>query len=191
VAGAIAVVAALLVVAAILLRWSAEAPGEGTADGSPGPTTAVPAPTAAPPTTPAGDTTDLLAGATVVDTTQDVRYAAPSGALRFRSPSGNIACALEPFEVRCDVLERTWEVPPVPASCAQAYGTGARLAGAAPGELTCVGDTVADPSLPVLEFDRVLRSDEITCVSRTTGVECRNTTTGHGIAVARASYRVY
>ncbi|MEU6698308.1 serine/threonine-protein kinase [Pseudonocardia sp. NPDC046786] len=195
VAGGIAVALALLVVLALLLRGSGEPAAEGDASG-PEPSTTAPAPTTEPttgppPTTPAGDTTDLLAGATVVDTAQDVRYVDPSGALRFRSPSGNIACALEPFEVRCDVLERTWEVPPVPASCRQAYGTGTRLAGAAPGELTCVGDTIADPTLPVLEFDRVLRSDEITCVSRTTGVECRNTTTGHGMAVARASYRVY
>ncbi|OSY38240.1 Serine/threonine-protein kinase AfsK [Pseudonocardia autotrophica] len=197
VAGGIAVVLALLVVAVPVLLWgSGGSPAEGTSAG-PGPSTTAPPPppppstTAPAPTTPAGDTADLLAGATVVDTSQEVRYVDPSGALRFSSPSGNIACALEPFEVRCDVLERTWEVPPVPASCQQAYGTGTRLAGAAAGELTCVGDTIADPSLPVLEFDRALRSDEITCVSRMTGVECRNTTTGHGIAVARASYRVY
>ncbi|MEQ3552549.1 serine/threonine-protein kinase [Pseudonocardia nematodicida] len=191
-AGALVAVAAAVVVALVVGSGSgstgtAAGPASGPASSAPPPTTA-PAPTTTP--APAGDA-DLLAGAAVVDTSEDARFGAAADVLRFRSPSGNIACAQEPFAVRCDVLERTWEVPPVPASCAQAYGTGAQLAGAAPGSLTCVGDTIADPALPVLEFDRALRTGEVTCVSRSTGVECRNTTTGHGIAVARASYRLY
>ncbi|MBP2367330.1 serine/threonine-protein kinase [Pseudonocardia parietis] len=188
VAGAVAVALVVALVAGILLS------GGGDPDGAvagPAETTTAPPPPPTPPTTTTAAADDLLAGATVVDLSEDVRYGDTDGSLRFRSPSGNIACVLEEFAARCDVLERTWEVPPVPASCRLAHGTGAELAGAAPGALTCVGDTVADPSLPVLEFDRALRSREVTCVSRRTGVECRNTTTGHGIAVARASYRIY
>ena len=194
IAGGVAVALVVALVAGLLLSGGGEPGGAvagppGTTTAAPPPTTTEAGPTPAPAATPAA--TDLLAGATEVNTSEDVRYVGTDGSLRFRSPSGNIACVLEEFAARCDVLERSWEVPPVPASCRLAYGSGAELAGAAPGALTCVGDTVADPSLPVLEFDRALRSREVTCVSRRTGVECRNTTTGHGIAVARASYRVY
>lgn len=194
VAGGVAVALVVALVAGLLLSGGGEPDGAvagppETTTAAPPPTTTEAGPTPTPTATPAA--TDLLAGATEVNTSEDVRYVGTDGALRFRSPSGNIACVLEEFAARCDVLERSWEVPPVPASCRLAYGSGAELAGAAPGALTCVGDTVADPSLPVLEFDRALRSREVTCVSRRTGVECRNTTTGHGIAVARASYRVY
>ena len=148
----------------------------------------------APPSTgssPSAQPADITSGATVVDTSQDIRFGDPSDRLTFASPSRNIACALGPFDVRCDVVERTWQVPPRPASCQLAYGTGAELAGAATAELTCAGDTVADPSLPALDYGRALRTREVACVSRTDGVECRNSTTGHGFLVSRGAYRLY
>ncbi len=134
---------------------------------------------------------DVTSGATVVDTSRDVRYGDASDRLTFASPSGNIACAQGPSEVRCDVVERTWQIPPRPASCQLAYGTGVELAGAAPATLTCAGDTVADPGLPALDYGRALRTREVVCVSRDDGVQCRNSSTGHGFTVSRGAYRVY
>jgi hypothetical protein len=94
-------------------------------------------------------------------------------------------------DVRCDVLQRTWEVPPPPADCSQSYGTGAVLVGSGKGQLSCVGDTVSDPSLSVLDYGQGVRFGEMICVSKESGMRCENPRTGHGFNVARASFDLF
>lgn len=136
-----------------------------------------------------GPSTDPAAGATIVDAQTDGRFG--TGGARFTTPSRNIACTMTADEVRCDVAQRTWQTPPKPADCAAAYGTGARLAGTDPGELTCAGEMVAGPAPTVLGYGDGVRFAGVVCVSRETGVRCENTSTGHGFRVARASYDLF
>lgn len=132
---------------------------------------------------PAPSTPDLAAGATLVDP-----GAFGGDPVRFRSPTGNIGCLVGSGQARCDVTDRNWTLPPQPADCTLAWGGGLQLAGGDPARPTCAGDGVLDPSAAELGYDRAVRVGEVTCVSRRTGVECRNGSTGHGFSAARSGY---
>jgi hypothetical protein len=143
---------------------------------------------AAPSASSAGSS-DPSAEVQVIDGETDHRFG--TGSAQFVTPSRNIACRMTTGEVRCDVLQRTWEVPPPPADCTQSYGTGAVLAGSGKGQLSCVGDTVADPSLAVLSYGQGVRFGDMVCVSKESGMRCENPTSGHGFAVARAAFDLF
>ncbi|MBN9102030.1 MULTISPECIES: serine/threonine-protein kinase [unclassified Pseudonocardia] len=146
----------------------------------------VPSATAGPTPAPSGDP---VAGAAIVDARSDGRFGTDGA--RFATPSRNIACMMSADEVRCDVAQNSWKTPPKPADCIGDYGNGARLAGTGSGELTCAGDTVADPSLTVLAYGQGVRFAGVVCISRETGMRCANESTGHGFRVARASYDLF
>jgi eukaryotic-like serine/threonine-protein kinase len=148
-------------------------------------------PTSAPstPGSAASPTADPTAGVAVIDAETDGRFG--TGGARFASPTRNIACAMTADQVRCDVAETAWQLPPKPADCSADFGKGAVLAGTGGGLLSCVSDTVADPALPVLPYDQGVRFAGVVCVSKQTGLRCENTATGHGFRVARASYDLF
>lgn len=138
------------------------------------------APDAAPPPAPVPPPADLVAGSTAADP------AAFGEVATFTSPSGNIACRIGAGEARCDVQNRRWS----------AEGTdGCTDAGLAVGRggatrASCDGVPVpADGT--ALGYGTHLTRGDLTCVSRRTGVECRDATSGHGFRAARASYRLY
>jgi hypothetical protein len=178
-----AVAGAGIALTAVLLLT---APGAGPDQAAAGPATTAPAPADS-----AGSagSTDPAAEAPVIDAEKDPRFG--TGSAQFATPSGNIACHMTTGEVRCDVLQRTWQLPPTPSDCAQSFGTGVVLAGSGPGELSCVGDTVADPSLAVLAYGESVQFDGVVCASKEIGMRCENPQTGHGFAVARASYDLF
>jgi eukaryotic-like serine/threonine-protein kinase len=174
VAAAVAV-AAMAALAVVLINR----PGT-TGEAAPAsPPPAASAPSAAPPT----------GGIQEFDVSRDDRFG--DGRARFATPSRNIACLVEPGEARCDVRERTWQIPQTPSDCASAYGTGAVVTQGQRGELSCVSDTLVDPSLRVLQYGQAVRLGEIVCTSRETGVRCEDEGSGHGFAVARASYDLF
>jgi serine/threonine protein kinase len=173
-AGAAAAIGAAVAVAAVLIL------GPGSGDGPP-----AAAPTTAP-TSPAPLPPDITA---VVDADTDDRFGA--GTARFVTPSGNIACAMSPEEVRCDVAERSWTLPAAPADCTEEFGAGAVVSGAEPGRLSCAEGTVAQRGLEVLEYGTAVRRDGVLCASRETGVRCEDERTRHGFQVARADYELF
>ena len=128
----------------------------------------------------AGDVAD---GATVVD-----GAAFGADALAFRSPTGNIECRMADDGSRCTIGTRHWRLPPTAPDCPEANGT-VVLSGSAPAFASC--EPASARPARSLGYDRALRRGDVTCVSRRDGVECRDTSTGHGFAVARADYRVY
>ncbi|MCO1656019.1 serine/threonine-protein kinase [Pseudonocardia humida] len=174
VAAAAAIGAAVTVAAVFILGG-----GDGSDPRANGPTGA---PTASPAPVPA----DI---ATVIDAAADDRFGADSA--RFATPSGNIACAMSDDEVRCDVAERSWDLPPEPDGCTEEYGAGAVVSGDRPGELSCAAGTVAERGLEVLEYGTAVRRDGVLCASRETGVRCENEVTRHGFQVARAAYELF
>lgn len=183
---AAAVVTAAVVITVALVLGGRQ--GSGVDPAAAAPTAAPAAPGTAQPTSGPPRTTAAAPGG-VTDVATDSRFG--TGTARFATPSGNIGCALSPGEVRCDVLQRTWDVPPAPADCPAAYGTGAVLSGTAAGQLTCAGDTVVDPAAEVLGYGEAVRLGSVTCVSRETGLRCEDDATGHGFSVARASYELF
>jgi eukaryotic-like serine/threonine-protein kinase len=176
VAGAVAAAAIVVLAVVLINRGNDQAPvaQPPAAGGSP-------APAVAPPTS--------GAGGQEIDVATDDRFG--SGSARFATPSGNIACVLAPGEARCDVRERSWQIPQAPADCDLAFGTGAVLTAGQEGQLSCVGDTLADPSLEELAYGQAVRLGDVVCSSRETGVRCEDERSGHGFAVARASYDLF
>lgn len=111
----------------------------------------------------------------------------------FRSPTGNIGCAIAEGTARCDIRNRDWSPSPRPASCSRETGYGQGLVVEATGRVhfVCAGDTALNPTGPVLSYGRDSRVDDFTCKSREDGVTCTNRRTGHGFLINRVRYRIF
>jgi hypothetical protein len=111
----------------------------------------------------------------------------------FQTPSKNIFCqffALDgPATLRCDMMEiNVRPRPPVP--CEGDYGRAFEMTVKGPAERICRGDTLFDPSLPVLAYGDVWQRGGFTCRSEQTGLTCFNAMQ-HGFSLARAKQEVF
>lgn len=140
----------------------------------------------------------------------DVRKVGDNAA--FSSPSGRIICFMSVEGARCEFVgDKAWK-PPRPPGC-QLEWESILVVGDTAGA-GCAGDTVAetaqvgseyttwrrsaDPTVVVygmtmaaLPYGSGLDSGAFRCESATTGVTCRNTTTGHGFTMAREAYSLF
>ena len=149
--------------------------------------------------------------ATATASTTDVRKV--SDAAAFATPSGRIVCVMADNSVRCDYIasDKAW-TSPQPKACHLAWGDSLQLTQTAGS--TCHGDTLADtPSLDS-GYEGWRRSGDPTVVvngltlaalpygsgllvgalerdSATTGVTCRNSSTGHGFTMSREAYTIF
>ncbi len=106
----------------------------------------------------------------------------------FALPSGRLHCQFDAQgqqgpTVRCDVLEPTFKRT-VPASCPLDYGDSLALDIRGKALFVCHGDTVFDPSRPVLAYDQLWQRGGLTCLSSKSGVRCINID-GHGFELSR------
>ena len=108
----------------------------------------------------------------------------------FRTPSGNIECALTQSSVRCDIDDKRWKAPPKPASCQLGWGNGLYISTGNAG-VTCAGDTLDGSAKETLEYGRALRAGDVLCSSRSTGVTCTSSQTGHGFVLAASRYALF
>lgn len=170
----VAVLAAAVVVGVVALR---EQGGSGA-----GPTA---------PATPGSTVPASAVAATTTTAPSDVRVSAePAG---FSSPSGNIACYLQPNSVRCDIAQAEWDpttVPDRPAVCEGVWGDSLQITGTDRADFVCHSDTVFGTG-PVLDYGQSLQVGDVTCTSRQTGVECRVGASGHGFGLSRTAYQLF
>ena len=112
----------------------------------------------------------------------------PAGvkAAGFRLPSGNIACGLVVNTLRCDILSG---LRPEPRSTCELDWTGLTLSAGGRARPTCAGDTVVDPSAPVLAYGGSWRRAGITCLATRSALVCTNGR-GHGFLLAREGWRL-
>lgn len=91
----------------------------------------------------------------------------------FRTPSGNIACAVFDRFLRCDLRENSAKVPPQPKDCELDWGNyfGMGLKGKA--QRLCVGDTVFG-NYPLLAYGKTWNYQGFSCTSSLNGLTCRN-----------------
>lgn len=112
----------------------------------------------------------------------------------FRSPTGNIHCAMYTFdgraEARCDLTAYTPSYSKRPAGCEFDWGMAFAVGASGTGELACVSDTVRDPGNPVLPYGEAVSLGGISCVSSKTGMTCTNAE-GHGFSVAKAKQKLF
>ena len=141
----------------------------------------------------------------------DVRKVADAAA--FATPSGRIVCIIADKSVRCDFIssDKAW-TSPQPKACDLDWGDSLYLTQTAGS--TCHGDTLADSpaldsdfvgwrragdptvavdglTLAALPYGSSLLSGTLQCDSATTGVTCKNISTGHGFTMAREAYSIF
>jgi hypothetical protein len=108
----------------------------------------------------------------------------------FISPTGNVACMIDPTWVRCDILDNDWSPPPRPADCEFDYGQGISLSPGAPAEFVCAGDTAFGPD-EVLPYGESITAGVLACDSADSGFTCRDVETGHGFSISRQAYQLF
>lgn len=112
-----------------------------------------------------------------------------SAANGFQTPSGNIHCAVDGSEIRCDIVERSFTPPPRPRSCQFDWGGSVELTphGA---RMICVSDTAANPDYPRLAYGTAWQGGGLTCVSAQAGLRCTNAA-GRGFELSRARLSLF
>jgi hypothetical protein len=124
-----------------------------------------------------------------------VPAAAALGVQRFVTPSGNIGCAGDRTDLRCDILETSASQPPKPRSCRFDWGQAFGLTPQGRGRRLCVSDTVVPTrgarGVRTLAYGTTIRLGErMRCTSRRSGLTCRNTA-DHGFFLSRQRIRVF
>lgn len=109
------------------------------------------------------------------------------GSFSFRTPSGNIWCAISDTEARCDITEKSWAPPPKPADCELDWGDAISV-DAENAAFVCAGDTVQEDSAPVLPYGGVVERGDLRCRSEEQGVTCEHRPTGNRFLLSRQRY---
>jgi hypothetical protein len=149
--------------------------------------------------TPASASTSSTAATSAASTTSTTNTTSSSSSVAtvhlatFKSPSGNIGCAIIAGTARCDIDHRTWSPPPKPKSCPDIvdFGQGLIVGNTGAGRLVCAGDTERNPQAPVLAYNTDTIVGSFRCASRGDGMTCTNTASGHGFFIAIQSYRAF
>jgi Family of unknown function (DUF6636) len=116
----------------------------------------------------------------------------------FSTPSKNIGCMYAHFsasagspattDLRCDIGSGLRPKPAKPRGCDLDYGDSYSMGKTGRAVVVCHGDTALG-SKTILAYGSTWRHGGFTCVSRTSGLTCRNLS-GHGFFLSREhSYR--
>jgi hypothetical protein len=120
--------------------------------------------------------------------------AAAADYVEFRSPTGNINCAIYSDKAgasaRCDLRELVPSYTRPPQGCEFDWGSSFAVDDRGKGYLACVSDAVGGPGAAVLRYGQAISLGGISCVSAETGITCTNAK-GHGFSVAKAKQSLY
>jgi hypothetical protein len=124
------------------------------------------------------------------DGPSDARLRLPNvvGALPvFLTPSRNIGCEFSDDAVRCDILERSYLLPPKPADCQGSFGRSISVGRDGIASFVCVSDTVVDQSAPVLAYGTSTEVGDFGCTSSEQHIACYHLESDHGFELSRES----
>jgi hypothetical protein len=111
----------------------------------------------------------------------------------FQMPSKNVACIYSHYDgksvLRCDIGDMEAK-PPRPAGCEQEWGHSFEMEMKGDAGRVCTGDTLIDPSLPMLGYGEVWQRGGFTCRSEQAGLTCFNAIQ-HGFTLSRARQDVF
>ncbi|MCK1357906.1 DUF6636 domain-containing protein [Bradyrhizobium sp. 199] len=111
----------------------------------------------------------------------------------FQTPSKNIACQFftgnGQGSLRCDIMNLDTR-PRRPTDCELEWGNAFEMSTKGAAGRICAGDTIMDPSLPVLAYGEVWQRAGFTCRSEQSGLTCFNAMQ-HGFTLARAEQKVF
>jgi Family of unknown function (DUF6636) len=118
----------------------------------------------------------------------------------FSTPSKNIGCQYArfaaqpnapalPATLRCDIRSGLRPRPAKPHGCDLDWGDSLEMRTRSRVSVTCHGDTALGDR-HILGYGKTWRHGGFTCVSRTTGLTCRNLA-GHGFFMSRQRSRIF
>ena len=117
----------------------------------------------------------------------------------FQLPSKNIHCVFtndrapaQSAFLRCDIQSKLKPMPATPkdGSCNLDWGNGLVLPKASKTEVLCAGDTIYDPSYPLLNYGKTWTKSGFTCQSSARGLTCTNPK-GQGFFLNRQEWRSF
>ena len=109
----------------------------------------------------------------------------------FLTPSRNIGCAITEDSVRCDILQRSYDLPPRPPDCDGRWGRSIAVGRSGIAEFLCVQDTVVDPDAPVLEYGTSTEVGDFGCASSEQNISCYYLEDQHGFELSREAPAVF
>ncbi|MCV7253963.1 hypothetical protein HZU40_32915 [Mycolicibacterium fluoranthenivorans] len=139
--------------------------------------------------------TIVKAAVAVTAATAVAAFAIPATAqAAFQSPSSNITCYMghDPngaVSVTCAIAQKYWTAPPRPDDCHLDWGSRLRLEQALPARFACYGQSMPAPE-QTLAYGTSLSDGTLVCYSKTTGITCSDTYTGHYFKVSREGYEL-
>ena len=139
--------------------------------------------------------TIVKAAVAVTAATAVAAFAIPATAqAAFQSPSSNITCYMghDPHgavSVHCAIAQKYWTAPPRPDDCHLDWGSRLRLEQALPARFACYGQSMPAPE-QTLAYGTSLSDGTLVCYSKTTGITCSDTYTGHYFKVSREGYEL-
>ena len=108
----------------------------------------------------------------------------------FTTPSRNIGCVGNSTFIRCDISRTRTKPPPKPRTCKFDWGYSFRLLQRGRARRICVSDSALG-SRRILSYGETMKLGRwITCISRSTGLTCRNRD-GHGFRLSRQRVRLF
>jgi hypothetical protein len=119
------------------------------------------------------------------------RTAPTYGYLPFRSPSGNLLCAVATNFAGCQAAEYSYAPPAKPADCHLDWGREIRVGKSDPASFSCYGGMIAEPDSPVLHYGYEVSRGAYSCRSSERGMTCLDSRTRHGFFISRDSYRLF
>lgn len=109
----------------------------------------------------------------------------------FQSPTGNIACHMSETGAACDIGQYHFDPPSRPGNCQHNWGD--RIGfdhGGGPAFFSCHWGSFLG-GLPTQNYDTPLSAESITCeINESTGVTCRDGSTGHFFVMSQQSYQL-
>jgi hypothetical protein len=107
----------------------------------------------------------------------------------FRSPSGNISCAVFASDVRCDVVEHKWVAPPASPDCRLNWGSRFKLEQGGASVFDCYAQELPAPDL-ILGYGQSRTFGSIICDNESTGMTCTDGSAGHYFRISRENYEI-
>jgi len=110
--------------------------------------------------------------------------AAPLRTRKFKMPSRNIYCLISGGALRCDILSG---LNPEPKRHCDFDWSGLALRPRSRARPLCVSDSIADQDARTLRYGKRWKRRGIVCMSRRTGLRCRNRV-DHGFFLSRRDW---
>lgn len=116
----------------------------------------------------------------------------------FKSPSGNIFCiaSRDNFQgkttvsLSCELNQSSAKLPPKPSDCDLDWGKRFYMEARGKAIRGCHGDTIQNPTLPVLAYGKVWQVGGFRCDASVVRVRCVNLDR-HGFELSKAQQRIF